>query len=157
MPRRKRPEGETVYDTAAERARRPAQVREVLAAEEYASAAYAPQLDSVGQTLRYASYLNARRGFSTDAALADVFPVSPSRVTRWKQGHPPEAENARLLRDLGIVVSLLDGFVDEDAIHDWLHGTNAHLGNRRPVDVVRDGRLSEVVRALEAEKSGAFA
>lgn len=110
-----------------------------------------------GGTLRHASYLYARRAFPTDAALAEVFPVSPSRVARWKQGHPPDAENARLLRDLGIVVALLEGWIEEEAVTDWLHGTNAHLGNRRPVDVVREGRLSEVVRAIEAEKSGAFA
>lgn len=114
-----------------------------------------PAVDA-GGTLRRASYLFARRAFPTDAALAEVFPVSPSRVARWKQGHPPDAENARLLRDLGIVVALLDGWLEEEAVPDWLHGANAHLGGRRPVDVVREGRLSEVVRAIEAEKSGAF-
>ncbi len=115
-----------------------------------------PAVDA-GGALRRASYLYARRAFATDAALAEVFPVSPSRVARWKQGHLPERENARLLRDLGIVVALLDGWLEEEVVPDWLHGTNAHLGNRRPLDVVREGRLSEVVRAIEAEKSGAFA
>ena len=114
-----------------------------------------PAVDA-GGTLRRASYLYARRAFATDAALAGVFPVSPSRVARWKQGHPPDAENARLLRDLGIVVALLEGWLEEEVVPDWLHGTNAHLGSRRPVDVLREGRLSEVVRAIEAEKAGAF-
>lgn len=108
-------------------------------------------------TLRRASYLYARRAFANDAALAEAFPVSPSRVARWKQGHLPDEENARLLRDLGIVVALLDGWLEEEIVPDWLHGVNAHLGHRRPLDVVREGRLSEVVRAIEAEKSGAFA
>jgi hypothetical protein len=108
-------------------------------------------------TLRRASYLYARRAFPNDAALAEAFPVSPSRVARWKQGHLPDEENARLLRDLGIVVALLDGWLEEETVPDWLHGLNAHLGHRRPLDVVREGRLSEVVRAIEAEKAGAYA
>jgi transcriptional regulator with XRE-family HTH domain len=112
---------------------------------------------NVHRALREAFYLSARRGFPTDAALAEAFPVSPSRVARWKRGETPDAENARFLRDLGIVASLLEGYVEEEVIPDWLHGVNAHLGDRRPVDVLRAGRLSEVIRAIEAEKSGAFA
>lgn len=58
---------------------------------------------------------------------------------------------------LDAVVSLLRGFLEKEIIIDWLFGINAHLGDRRPLDVLRDGRLSEVVAAVEAEKSGAFA
>ncbi len=108
-------------------------------------------------SLIQASYLSARRGFPSDAALAEAFPVSPSRVARWKQGELPDRENARFLRDLGIVVSLLDEYLEAEVIPDWLHGVNAHLGDRRPLEAIREGRLSEVVRAIEAEKGGAFA
>lgn len=111
----------------------------------------------VRPSLLQASYLSARRGFPSDAALAEAFPVSPSRVARWKQGEMPDRENARFLRDLGIVVSLLDDYLEAEVISDWLHGVNAHLGDRQPLEVIREGRLSEVVRAIEAEKSGAFA
>ncbi len=111
----------------------------------------------VRPSLVQASYQSARRGFPSDAALAEAFPVSPSRVARWKQGEVPDRENARFLRDLGIVVSLLDEYLEDEVIPDWLHGINAHLGDRRPLEVIREGRLSEVVRAIEAEKSGAFA
>lgn len=111
----------------------------------------------VRPSLVQAAYLSARRGFPSDAALAEAFPVSPSRVARWKQGDMPERENARFLRDLGIVVSLLDGYLEEEVIPDWLHGVNAHLGDRRPLEAIREGRLSEVVRAIEAEQGGAFA
>jgi hypothetical protein len=34
---------------------------------------------------------------------------------------------------------------------------NAHLADRRPIDLIRQGRLSEVIAAIEAEKAGAFA
>jgi len=58
---------------------------------------------------------------------------------------------------LDTVVSLLEGFLEVGSIAKWLRGMNAHLGDRRPIDVIRQGRLSEVVAAIEAEKAGAFA
>ena len=54
-------------------------------------------------------------------------------------------------------IELLTGFLDDRSIPKWLSGTNAHLGDRRPIDVLTQGRLSEVIAAIEAEKSGAYA
>jgi hypothetical protein len=39
----------------------------------------------------------------------------------------------------------------------WLMGHNAHLSDRRPVDLLREGNLSGVIAAIEALKSGAYA
>jgi hypothetical protein len=50
----------------------------------------------------------------------------------------------------------LEEFQEESNIPKWLHGINSHLGNRRLIDVVLEGGLSEVVRAIEAEKAEAF-
>jgi hypothetical protein len=36
-------------------------------------------------------------------------------------------------------------------------GHNAHLSDRRPVDLLREGNLSGVIAAIEALKSGAYA
>lgn len=70
-----------------------------------------------------------------------------------------DVQGARGARGVSLdaVDSLLRGFLEKEIIIDWLFGINAHLGDRRPLDVLRDGRLSEVVAAVEAEKSGAFA
>jgi hypothetical protein len=102
-------------------------------------------------------YLTARRAFTSDSEMAAILNVNRSQITRWKQGTPPGAENAERLVGLDVVVSLLDGFLEEASIPKWLRGTNAHLEHRKPLDVLREGRLSEVIRAIEAEKSGAFA
>lgn len=107
--------------------------------------------------LRGATYFLVRSAFPSDAAIADFAGIDRSRVTRFKQGKNLEPETAALLDALGATVTQLRGFLDDDAIPDWLRGTNAHLGNRTPLDVLRTGRLSEVIAAIEAEKSGAFA
>jgi len=102
-------------------------------------------------------YRTARRAFASDAEMARAFGVDRSRVSRWKRGEAPDAANAERLVALDATVALLSGYLAESSIPKWLGGTNAHLGNRRPIDVIRDGRLSEVIAAIEAEKSGAFA
>jgi len=105
-------------------------------------------------TLRY---LNGRRAFSSDTEMAETLGVHRSQITRWKQGASPDADNAERLVGFDVVVSLLEGFLELESIPTWLRGLNAHLGHRRPIDVLGEGRLSEVVRAIEAEREGAFA
>ena len=107
--------------------------------------------------LAAARYHSVRRAFPSDAALAQALRVDRSRVTRWKRGESPSPHHAEQLLRLDAVVSLLAGFLEPAVVPDWLHGTNAHLGHRRPLDVLRQGRLSEVIAAIEAERSGAFA
>lgn len=102
-------------------------------------------------------YQAARLAFGSDAEVARALGVHRSNVLRWKRGESPGLENWEQLVGLDTVVSLLAGFLDERSIAKWLHGLNAHLGDRRPIDVIRQGRLSEVVAAIEAEKAGAFA
>ena len=51
---------------------------------------------------------------------------------------------------------LLDVYERETAIK-WLQGFNAHLRDRRPIDLLSAGRITEVLAALEAEETGAYA
>lgn len=110
-----------------------------------------------GDPLLVQRYCTARRAFASDAEMAETLDVHRSQITRWKQGTVPDSENSEKLIGFDVVVSLLDGFLHLETIPKWLRGVNAHLGNRRPIDVLREGRLSDVIRAIEAEKSGAFA
>lgn len=97
------------------------------------------------------------RTYASDAELARALGMALSRILRLKQGEAPEDAEIERLVGLDAVLELLSGFLDERSIPKWLEGTNAHLGDRRPIDVLRQGRLSEVIAAIEAEKSGAYA
>jgi hypothetical protein len=102
-------------------------------------------------------YHVAKVAFPDDADLARSLGVHRSAVVRWKRGEAPAPRNWEQLVGLDTVVSLLENFLDVSSIPKWLRGINAHLGDRRPIDVIRQGRLSEVVAAIEVEKAGAFA
>jgi hypothetical protein len=121
------------------------------------SSARALSVRDVRRRLVEARLLSAERTLGSATAVADWLGVDRSRVTRWKGGELPEPRLEEQLVALDAVVSLLRGYLEEAVIADWLLGINANLGDRRPLDVLRDGRLSEVVAAVEAEKGGAFA
>ena len=93
-------------------------------------------------------YHVAKVAFPDDADLAQ-----PGRPPQ--RGGPLEARRGPRSGKLGAARGI--GFLDVSSIPKWLRGLNAHLGDRRPIDVIRQGRLSEVIAAIEAEKAGAFA
>lgn len=93
----------------------------------------------------------------SDAAAAEVLAVSRAQPRRWREGQVPDPANRDRIIGLDAVLDLLSGYLDDSSIPKWLHGVNAHLGNRRPVSVLREGRVADVIAAIEAEKSGAFA
>ena len=107
--------------------------------------------------IRRARFASARAVFRSDAEIAALLDAGRSRTARWKAGAAMDAARWEFLQALDAVVGLLREWLAPTTIPKWLHGVNAHLGHRRPLDVLRDGRLSEVIAAIEAEKSGAFA
>ena len=66
-------------------------------------------------------------------------------------GEPRRASSHPLRRRLGHDDN------DRDAALEWLFGVNPLLGDRRPIDLIRMGRAEELMRAIRAERSDAYA
>lgn len=113
-----------------------------------------PALRTALQRMRFAV---ARAAFHSDAQMALAFGVDRSNMTRFRAGAAMSPGNVERLQALETAVTLLLSFLAPTTIPKWLRGTNTHLMNRRPLDVRLNGRLSEVVAAIENERSGAFA
>jgi hypothetical protein len=97
------------------------------------------------------------RILGSDAAVADLLDVSRAQPRRWREGQKPDPENRDRIIGLDAVIALLSGFLAESSIPKWLTGVNAHLDNRRPMSVLREGRIADVIGAIEAQKAGAHA
>jgi uncharacterized protein (DUF2384 family) len=89
--------------------------------------------------------------------LAELLDVSPAQVTRWRRGGGIDTANAERVDLLELVLSGLLRLYSEEAAEQWLLGLNPHLGDRRPVDLVRAGRAQELLAAIAAERAGSFA
>ena len=98
-----------------------------------------------------------RADFRSAAQLADMLGVSRAQVTRWLRGSGIDPLNAEKVDLLELVWSSLLRLYEKEAALAWLFGINPTLGDRRPIDLVRAGRTEELMRALRAERSDAFA
>lgn len=97
------------------------------------------------------------RVLGRDAVVMETLDVSRGQLRRWREGRLPDPEDRDRIIGLDAVIALLSGYLSESSIPRWLRGSNAHLDNRRPISVLREGRVSDVIAAIEAQKSGAFA
>lgn len=98
-----------------------------------------------------------RDDFRSAARLADLLGVNRSQVTRWLRGAGIDPLNAEKIDLLELVWANLLRLYEPDAAFDWLMGLNPHLGDRRPIDLIRMGKTEELMRAIRAERADSFA
>lgn len=94
----------------------------------------------------------------SQARVARALGVSPSRVSRWlRQGEGPDAQNRRKLEALEFVLARLLSFMLPDTAVKWLNGSNPFLNHFRPIDYLAQGRVHDVLEAVDATQAGSFA
>jgi transcriptional regulator with XRE-family HTH domain len=93
----------------------------------------------------------------SQAQVARALDVDRSRVSRWLADEEPDRENLLKLEAVEFALSRLRSTYQRSTAMKWLFGFNAHLGNARPIDLLTRGRVSDVLRAIEADETGAYA
>jgi transcriptional regulator with XRE-family HTH domain len=93
----------------------------------------------------------------SQAQVARALDVDRSRVSRWLADEEPDRENLLKLEAVEFALSRLRLTYQQNTAMKWLFGFNAHLGNARPIDLLTRGRVSDVLRAIEADETGAYA
>ena len=93
----------------------------------------------------------------SQAQVARALDVDRSRVSRWLTDEEPDRENLLKLEAVEFALSRLQLTYQRSTAMKWLFGFNAHLGNARPIDLLTRGRVSDVLRAIEADETGAYA
>lgn len=97
------------------------------------------------------------RDVGNQARVARLLGVSRSQVSRWMRTGHPDPSNKRKLEGMEFLLARLLDLYDRSTALKWLHGFNAHLGHRRPIDLLAAGRVADVLRAIEAEETASYA
>ena len=108
-------------------------------------------------TLSRAKLRHLADALGGQSEVARILRVDRSRITRWLVDEAPDRENQAKLDALDFVISRLQLHFQRETARKWLLGINAHLGNRRPIDLIAQHRVAEVVAAIEQDELGAFA
>jgi transcriptional regulator with XRE-family HTH domain len=94
----------------------------------------------------------------SQSQVAELLGVSRSRVSRWlRTEEEPDDENRRTLHGLEVVLARLYDEYPKDVAIPWLYGLNPHLRDLRPISVLREGRIGDVLGALDAGVAGSYA
>lgn len=97
------------------------------------------------------------RDFGSQRRLAELLDVSPAQVTRWRRGQGIDDVNAGRVDLLELVMANLLRLYQPEAAKRWLLGANPHLGERRPMDLIRRGQTHQLLDAIASERAGSFA
>lgn len=89
---------------------------------------------------------NATRVGLAQAELAAITGSSVREVQNWASGNAtPRPEPARRLLDVSAIAQLLCDTYTDEGIGVWLRNRNARLDLRRPIDLLIEGHIDEVI------------
>jgi uncharacterized protein (DUF2384 family) len=91
----------------------------------------------------------------TQAELGKAVGAAVRTVQTWAAGdnHPKGIKAQRLL-DVQTIVSLLHDAYTDEGIKIWLHSRNRNLDMSRPIDLLTEGRIDEVLEEAESVAGG---
>lgn len=114
-------------------------------------------LDELLTSLRNAEAIAGAAALGNRTALAKWAGVHRSQITRLGRGQEIGGDPGwRLAGLLSVILALLQVY-EPEVVPDWLQGINPHLNDRRPLDVLAQGGLAEVMGAVQAARVGSFA
>ncbi|MCH7730897.1 MAG: DUF2384 domain-containing protein [Candidatus Marinimicrobia bacterium] len=92
----------------------------------------------------------------SQSSVADLLNVNRSSVSRWLKKELPDRNNQLRITALVLVMQHLQMVFEPETSRNWLEGTNAHLSNQRPIELLSQGRISEVLSAIEQAELGSY-
>jgi transcriptional regulator with XRE-family HTH domain len=82
----------------------------------------------------------------TQSELAKAVGAGARSVQNWASGsNAPRGRSAEKLLDLHSIVDLLSDSYTPEGIDIWLHSRNRNLDMRRPIDLLVEGELEQVL------------
>jgi putative toxin-antitoxin system antitoxin component (TIGR02293 family) len=89
--------------------------------------------------------------------LARALDTNPRTISRWLQRETAPRPDAReRLLELIAVLEQLSQVLHPQAAHDWLFTPNPLLDHHKPVDLLQQGEVRQVLGAIDGLAEGVF-
>lgn len=103
------------------------------------------------RSLTYLSVLKQVTGSGiTQVELGKAVGAQVRTVQTWAAGsNQPTGIRAQRLLDIQTIVSLLSDSYTDEGINIWLHSRNRNLNMRRPIELLVEGQIDEVLEEAQ--------
>jgi transcriptional regulator with XRE-family HTH domain len=107
----------------------------------------APQISESGSVTYMRVVEEVTRAGITQSELAKAVGSGPRAVQNWASGqNTPRGETVKRLLDVRTVVELLSDSYTDEGIDIWLRARNRNLDMRRPIDLIIEGHIEQVIQ-----------
>ena len=90
--------------------------------------------------------------------VANLLGTTPETVSRWNHGRAyPRPNKENLLLELEYIVKQLSEFYsDPRTARAWLYSRHKYFSGLRPTDLIQEGRIEEILEAIQAMASPTY-
>jgi hypothetical protein len=87
------------------------------------------------------------KGAMKNIEVANLLGTRPETVSRWSQGRAyPPANTEKTLLELEYIVDQLADFYQPNEVRQWIFAPQKLLAGQSPAELIRKGRIDEVLR-----------
>ncbi len=89
--------------------------------------------------------------------VANLLGTRPETVSRWNQGRAyPQPSKEKTLLELEYIVDQLSDFYDPSEARHWIFSPQKHLEGRSPAELIRDGKIDDVMHLVNQLRDGVY-
>jgi transcriptional regulator with XRE-family HTH domain len=89
------------------------------------------------------------KGAMKNIEVANLLGTRPETVSRWNQGRAyPHANTEKTLLELEYIIDELADFYEPNEARQWIFAPQKLLSGASPAELIRTGRIDEVMRLV---------
>jgi uncharacterized protein (DUF2384 family) len=90
-----------------------------------------------------------RKGAMKNIEVANLLGTRPETVSRWNQGRAyPHASTEKTLLELEYIIDQLSDYYEPNEARQWMFAPQKLLEGASPAELIRAGRIDEVMRLV---------
>ena len=98
-----------------------------------------------------------QKGAMKHIDVANLLGTRPETVSRWNQGRAyPQPRTEKTLLELEYVVDQLSDFYEPNEARQWIFAPQKLLNGKSPAELIRNGRIDEVMHLVSQLRDAVY-
>jgi uncharacterized protein (DUF2384 family) len=97
------------------------------------------------------------KGAMRNVEVANLLGTRPETVSRWNQGRAyPHPNTEKTLLELEYIVDQLSDLYEPNEARQWIFSPQRQLAGRSPAELIREGRIDEVMHLVNQLRDAVY-